>query len=301
VLDAQEGSLLKHLQVPKRSDVVNKQSKVRISCYSIAPSDRKTVFVIDGEVKTKEDLSELNPNEIESITVLNDSARAIYTCRPMGNVVIMTLKKLKNTRFRIIDETDSASISNAAVRLSIDGKTTVLLSGEKGLVPISGLMKKQAFKIAANRAGYLSNTSQLHFDSSGQILTIALKRNISPLEIHILSNSLSGSLRCLAAGVRVERKLHTNETERQTEEAFSLIFPNPAPQNSRISIVPKQTIAGHYRVLALTGQVIHSGVLNHSPSQPVILPTSNWTAGTYIVQLQDAVSSKSYTDKFIIQ
>ena len=55
--------------------------------------DSDPLFVIDG-VPTKENLNSLNPNDIESISVLKDaSAAAIYGARAANGVVLITTKK----------------------------------------------------------------------------------------------------------------------------------------------------------------------------------------------------------------
>ena len=58
-------------------------------------NNNQPLYVIDG-VPTVEDLSNLNPNDIESIQVLKDAASAsIYGSRSAGGVIVITTKKGK--------------------------------------------------------------------------------------------------------------------------------------------------------------------------------------------------------------
>lgn len=57
-------------------------------------NDQNVTYVIDGVVRGGGDFNNLNPNEIEDITVLKDAASAaIYGSRSAGGVIIVTTKK----------------------------------------------------------------------------------------------------------------------------------------------------------------------------------------------------------------
>ena len=62
------------------------------------------LYVVDG-VPYDGSLSSLNPNDIESMTVLKDaSAGALYGSRGANGVIVITTKKGKNDRVRISDK-----------------------------------------------------------------------------------------------------------------------------------------------------------------------------------------------------
>ncbi|MCD9017150.1 SusC/RagA family TonB-linked outer membrane protein [Parachryseolinea silvisoli] len=64
-------------------------------------NNNQPLYVVDG-VPTIEDLSNLNPNDIESIQVLKDaSAASIYGSRSAGGVVVVTTKKGKKGKLTI--------------------------------------------------------------------------------------------------------------------------------------------------------------------------------------------------------
>lgn len=91
-----------------------------MSDLSIGGSNRKPLFVIDGVIAAEETnlqtggnaLSALNPNDIETLTVLKDAAAAsIYGSRAANGVVIITTKQGQyNQKARV-----SANVSHAII------------------------------------------------------------------------------------------------------------------------------------------------------------------------------------------
>jgi TonB-linked SusC/RagA family outer membrane protein len=64
-------------------------------------NNNQPLYVVDG-VPTIEDLSNLNPNDIESIQILKDaSAASIYGSRSAGGVVVVTTKKGKKGKLNV--------------------------------------------------------------------------------------------------------------------------------------------------------------------------------------------------------
>lgn len=57
------------------------------------------LYVIDGAIFS--DVPQLNPNDIESISVLKDGASAIYGARASGGVILITTKKGKSGKMQI--------------------------------------------------------------------------------------------------------------------------------------------------------------------------------------------------------
>ncbi|GAB4247207.1 MAG: TonB-dependent receptor [Ekhidna sp.] len=124
------------VQVQASSGLAGSAISVRVRGASSVSSSNEPLYVIDGVILTNEDLSspngssigqssltELNPNEIESIEVLKDaSATAIYGARGSNGVVLITTKSGKSgkTRFNfgyytgVQQETNRLEMLNAA-------------------------------------------------------------------------------------------------------------------------------------------------------------------------------------------
>lgn len=298
---AQSDSLNLPLQGKASCNSIYQKASWRLSCHVTKPADNEGLYVIDGIPKTFESFAELKPEEIESIYISKDVAVRVTTCRSTKAVIVITLKKLRNTRLKILDEVDSTGIANASVQLNINGKTTVISANQNGEAEVLGLSKKQPFTVTASSVGYLSEENQLSFDSSNQKLIIRLKRHFSSLENVVISSGLYRSIRCGGCWVKVTQcTIHKTSASKNTQQQF-LIYPNPASQNASISILPRYNITGRYNVVTISGQIIQSGILNHTADQPIILQTVNCPPGTYFVRLHDDESNKTLSEKFIIK
>lgn len=96
------------------------------------------LYVVDGSIFSG--TPELNPNDIESISVLKDASAAIYGARASGGVVLITTKKGKNGKMQISFDAKTGAQSawkkleplNAAERAMVaataakNGGTTIL-------------------------------------------------------------------------------------------------------------------------------------------------------------------------------
>jgi len=60
--------------------------------------DANPLYVIDGIVRDYNGLGYLNPNEIESITILKDASAAIYGSRAANGVILVTTKRGKDSK-----------------------------------------------------------------------------------------------------------------------------------------------------------------------------------------------------------
>lgn len=72
-----------------------KNNQLMIRGAASVKSENKALFVINGVVKSEEELRKLDPNKIESINVLKDySATAIYGSKAANGVIVVTTKDL---------------------------------------------------------------------------------------------------------------------------------------------------------------------------------------------------------------
>lgn len=67
-----------------------------IRCQVSTASANKPLLVVDGVLVSDKQLNDLNPADIESISVLkNASATALYGCRAQQGVIIITTKSAR--------------------------------------------------------------------------------------------------------------------------------------------------------------------------------------------------------------
>lgn len=68
---------------------------------SVNKDGNKPMIVIDGVDSYEWELSQINPNDIESISVLKDAAAAIYGTRASGGVILVTTKRGKEGKVKV--------------------------------------------------------------------------------------------------------------------------------------------------------------------------------------------------------
>ncbi|WP_165973339.1 SusC/RagA family TonB-linked outer membrane protein [Pedobacter sp. ok626] len=85
-------------------------------------ADRKPLVVVDGFPISNSDFSDINPNDVESVTVLKDAAAAsIWGARAANGVIVVVTKKVKgNTKLKI----DVSAFTRISNRVDLDQALT---------------------------------------------------------------------------------------------------------------------------------------------------------------------------------
>ncbi len=126
------------------------------------------LYVIDGSIYTG--TPQMNPNDIESITVLKDASSAIYGARASGGVILITTKKGGNGKLQIsFDAKTGAQYAwkkleplNAEQRASVaataakNGNTTILPAFDASKYP-DGLITRTNWMDEIFRTGLLQD------------------------------------------------------------------------------------------------------------------------------------------------
>jgi len=183
------------LQVYNRGGDPNAQSTIRLRGLSTVGANVQPLVVIDGVIGAS--LQNVDPNDIENISVLKDgSAAAIYGSRGSSGVIIVTTKKGSkskelqwsyNGQVSTESPVNSVSIMNASEFVAaggtdlgsqtdwIDEVTNNPVSHNHGLAVSGGVGDNSSFRLSANfrnKNGILKNTgfeqlnTRLNFSSS---------------------------------------------------------------------------------------------------------------------------------------
>lgn len=84
------------VQLTNTSGQPGKSPEIRIRGFSSLNADNKPLWIVDG-MPYSGDLNNLNPNDVESMTVLKDAAsNSLYGARGANGVVMVTTKKAKS-------------------------------------------------------------------------------------------------------------------------------------------------------------------------------------------------------------
>ena len=89
------------IQIANNANFFN-ESKIRIRGAASISANNEPLYVVDGIVMQQLAINTLNPNDIESITVLKDaSATTLYGCRAANGVIIVESKKNRWSKIQI--------------------------------------------------------------------------------------------------------------------------------------------------------------------------------------------------------
>ncbi|WP_165004184.1 SusC/RagA family TonB-linked outer membrane protein [Seramator thermalis] len=154
------------LTITKNENVVNmlagKMPGLRITQRSSQPGQYNTVidvrgfgeplFVIDGVARSKDDFARMNPEEIESISLLKDASAAIYGIRAANGVMLITTK--------------SGTAQNGKVDVSYSGNVSMqemlFIPGGYTVYEWKMLRNEQNYRDFNNM--YFSRKSPIHSD-----------------------------------------------------------------------------------------------------------------------------------------
>jgi len=296
---------------------------IRIRCLgsNLSPDP---LLIIDGIVAEKFDLRNINPDNIESISILKGStATALYGCRAMSGVIIITTKSANARVISVKDMFTGEMLANAYVDLISLGErkdTTHLVTDSSGKIITNKIVYGKEYELKVSNVGYknfrcFANTKQL-----GKNYNVLLERNYEDLEeVRIKSiamkpvyrrtnctyfDGLDGSFRCLIAGINVISKDQINIKDGKNLDNIKL-YPNPVLRNQKVNIEfeneddTKLTL----RLFCLDGKQISSSKYQMKKGINRISYSldGGLTTGMYLLQVIDENNRLLKTDRLIIQ
>lgn len=126
--------------------------------------DNTPLIVVDG-IAGRETLDRINPNDIESITVLKDASAAIYGARAANGVILVTTKRGKEGKPQITFSVDGGFQSPTRVLEMCDAPTFAQITNEVSIFDGSGATYSeeeiQMFRDGTNPVLY-PNTDWFH-------------------------------------------------------------------------------------------------------------------------------------------
>lgn len=276
--------------------------RIVLRCGGAPPSANKPLIVLDGEPLENEKLSDLNPNAIESITVLKSAnAQALYGSKAAGGVVVVSSKKAKDCKLVVLDAEDSLPVSRASVTVKGSWANVSTASDKNGDVLMPTRLQGKPYALRITNVGYLPFEGEIRFDSSRQTQVVYLKKAYAKLDtVTIVSYGGRGCGRCgwWVKCVRVHNDVSVAATS--ADVAVSL-YPNPVTAGAALTGVVPKGFAGFYQILSAGGQCLQTARLNAQKGQTFRVATGRWPAGVYFLRLTDNETGKSYTQKFTVQ
>ena len=296
---------------------------IRIRCLgsNLSPDP---LLIIDGIVAEKFDLRNINPDDIESISILKGStATALYGCRGWSGVIIITTKTANDRTIRVKDMLTGEILAGANVYLiSMEGRkdTTHLIADSSGKVVTNKIVYGKEYELKVSNVGYKNFRCFVNTKQLGKNYNVLLERNYEDLEeiriksiamklVHRNTNyayfdGLCGSLRCLAAGINVTNNDQTKIPVEKVSHNIKL-YPNPVLRLRKINIEienerdAKLTV----KLFCLDGKLISSSEyqMKKGINRVSYSPNGSLTVGMYVLQIIDENNRLLKTDKLIIQ
>lgn len=291
---------------------------IRLRCGATQLS-AEPLLVVDGVPAAFNSFSALNPNDIESISILKDaSAAAIYGYRAGNGVILITTKSSGTREFMVKDFTDGSRIPGATLTFtSAKSKTDTLMfvADEKGLVVTDRLKKGVEYAVTVTSVGYKNYSYQARPSVKSAELLLERDFRVNE-EVIVTGNGLL--IRCYSLGcgryhktsectmtaIKIEETTNKQQTPELSITANN-IYPNPVQRNQSLTAelesISDQKI--QVSIMSINGQTVASYPyqLRKGANRISVTTSGNWSAGTYVIQFSSATQPIIYQQKIIIQ
>jgi TonB-dependent SusC/RagA subfamily outer membrane receptor len=242
---------------------------IRIRC-GMTQTSNEPLFIIDGVPVELNGLKRIDPAEIETINVLKDvSATALYGCRAINGVIIITTKEKTIRKFEVLDSLNSFIVSNASIQfipVVQPADTIQLNSNSTGYVETNLLKSFTSYRVIIRKPGYNTLSAIYTSQFSAYPHRFVLQKEIPE------------------------------------EESVSTVFPNPVLKGSFISFTMyvQKSQWLHLRLVSSAGQPVveKKHYLAEGKNLVRVLIPSRLPPGTYF--LQNVIERKKINEQKIV-
>ena len=286
------------------SEVNHSEVKIRLRCLATEQFSVEPLYIIDGIPSDVEVFRNINPQDIDSITVLKGSESAgFFSCRPNNGVIIITTRRNLKTDFLIKDKVNGIGLPRATLSfVSFDENHDTLrfVANDAGEIVTNRLQAGKIYHVSVTSAGYQELT--FHYKAAVKPTeTVFLERNIKEC-IPVIVQSFGRTIRCgkCIRGVRCEKEDRTDSKDQN----FVAVYPNPVGRGKTLMVEMKEFHSSI--VLELfngAGQKVFSEAYsgNNNLKKISISGNGNWPAGVYFIQITDEKMKRVKSDKIIFQ
>jgi len=153
------------------------------------------LLVIDGVIKDKFDLKEIDPNDIESLNILKDAtAAAIYGCRASSGVIIITTKNANQRLIKVKDIFSGEILPNATVELNYNenGNNISLYqqTDSLGCFITNKIVYGKEYELKVSSVGYKTFMAHINSKIVRKNYSVLLERNYSQLKEAIVTSTI---------------------------------------------------------------------------------------------------------------
>jgi len=282
--------------------------KFRIRCLATSTIAAEPLVIIDGIPFEYKYLNYLKPGDIESISILKDSkAAAIYGCRAMNGVVIVTTKKARLRTFRIRDLLDGRNLPGATVSFISTGNkkdTLVFVSNDSGLITTDKLNPGTEYHLTISYTGYKA-LAVIYKNINNTASSFSLERDVVGCSPVTVSADVGFGCRrtgCTLKGVRICRYIASGNSS--TNSMPVKVYPNPVLPGRTVTIEinsPGDCLL-YTNVTALDGRQLLSRSQKAYKGKALFSfdTDSRWPAGVYLFQVLDDRRNVLKVEKIVI-
>jgi TonB-dependent SusC/RagA subfamily outer membrane receptor len=222
-------------------------------CLASVSHSNLPLFVIDQVVATPEELKNLNPDNILSLTILKScEAQALYGSAGINGVILIETRKVSG--FIVKDSLDGHIIPFATVFFTNKGTVILtLIANDSGCISTEKLKNGSGYAIVVYAAGYKKHIDTIKTSNGFKKQAILLSRS-----------------------------------EKAEPGTFNL-YPNPATKGQQINIEfnNRQLSNATMRLVGSDGKTIfQKEVIVEKGLQHLTMSTDRkWAAGSYFIQL----------------
>jgi TonB-dependent SusC/RagA subfamily outer membrane receptor len=274
-----------------KRDTLIQPVQISLRCSGTINRATEPLLVVDGVPLELKNFSQINPTNIESITILKtDLAPALYGCVAARGVIIITTKSGKLKKFIIKDFFDGKPVVGATVKFqnTKTGDSIFAVANDSGVVVTDKIGFISNYRITVSAIGYKTLDNQLlsQYNKEGEELLLERRATICD-EVVISSIECRRRIRCTSR-CWVTKGAETVSIKKSSAQTELKIFPNPAQRGQQFNFQLKDAKPGKIlvRVLSMQGNLVLSlPVENTGKSTTIRLSANlNWAAGIYFIQ-----------------
>ncbi|MFT3844396.1 MAG: T9SS type A sorting domain-containing protein [Lacibacter sp.] len=277
-------------------------------CLPALKKKDEPLIVVDGIIYESNELKKINPDEIESISVLKDSG-LIFSCRPPKEVIVITTKKAHKKNFIVKDSDERTGIASATMIAVSEYKkdTVTFVADEFGRIETFKL-KAADYKLRISCAGYKTKEISLKEAALYRYEILLEKDEIELREVCVVGyttiicrhHSCCGCISKVSIG-----SLSKSSSADFVGKPNGLnIFPNPVKAGVFVNIqLPDQMpVEFSVRLISASGQqvILNENEIKFSGRQPGFQLKTQLSAGVYFVQLVSKNKKIVSTGKIIL-
>jgi len=213
--------------------VTDPNVRVILRCQKPSLSN-EPLLIVDGVVYESGFMNKLNPNDIESITVLKSSeSSALYGKDGTNGVILILTKASKIRKFIIKDFIDGNFVPGATVKFVSQKNSkdsVVLAANDRGVVETNKLKPGEEYKLEVSSVGYKNYSAIIKNEFSLRTKTVLLEKKPALCDEVVVISYPTRRISCRACGlycVCITEKTNKNEDLNGEKNSFRIYPKHP--------------------------------------------------------------------------